>query len=377
MIELIKQNCCGCSSCVNACPQKCVQMKFDLEGFAYPTVNKDACVNCGLCEDVCPIINNKKNNNEENTCYAAKAKDIKKRINSSSGGVFQFLAEYIIRIGGVVVAPVFDENFMLRHCLICDEFHLLSAIGSKYVQSDIGSVYKSVENLLKDNRYVYFAGTPCQIVGLKRYLRKEYSKLYTQDIICHGVPSPLIWKKYINYLNRHKKKIISVNFRDKSKGWRRYSLSLIFKDGKQTRTPSIKDPYLKIYMKNISIRPSCYNCNIKGDSFESDITLGDFWGIEKVCPSLDDDRGTSLVMIHSHKGQLLFNNIRNNVDCSIVDKEQALKYNPSAIIQTKVPDIRTAFFEEVNNKPFMKVMKKYSSDGLIIETKRTIKSWFI
>lgn len=377
MVDIIKENCCGCSACVNACPKNCLQMKYDMEGFSYPTVNRDLCINCGLCEDVCPIHNSRITNKETDICYAAKAKDIEKRINSSSGGVFQFLAEYIIHIGGVVFAPVFDENFVLRHCLINDQLQLLSAIGSKYVQSDIGSVYKTIEKLLKNDKCVYFAGTPCQVVGLKRYLREDYLKLYTQDIICHGVPSPLIWEKYINYYNRRKKKLIRVNFRDKSKGWRRYSLSLFFNDGRQTRISSIKDPYLKVYMKNISIRPSCYNCKYKGDLLESDITLGDFWGIEKMCPSLDDDRGTSLVMIHSNKGELLFSNIRNNFDYLVVDKNQAIQFNPSAIKQTNASELRTSFFEDVYNKPFMKVMKKYSSDGIIIETKRTIKSWFM
>jgi coenzyme F420-reducing hydrogenase beta subunit len=349
-------------------------MVADKEGFLYPSINREMCINCGLCEIVCPEINKRIVSCKDDICYAANAKNDYRRKISSSGGVFQYLAESILNMGGSVVAPVFDDKMILRHAFINSNAELNKAIGSKYVQSDTGVSYTEIKNRLNDGKIVYFAGTPCQVAGLKRFLSFDYEKLFTQDIICHGVPSPSIWKNYVNCLNRNNQIVERINFRDKERGWREYSLRVYLSGGKEYSIPSKFDPYLICFVNNLSLRPSCYVCPFKDGAIESDITLGDFWGIKKVYPDLDDNKGTSLVIAHSNKGMNLLANVKDEMNYIKVNKEMALRHNTSALKASAVPNNRSSFFHDLESYSFKKVMKKYSGDSFIKRLKMTVKS---
>lgn len=367
-----KSKCCGCEACANACPKNCIRMIEDDEGFLYPQVDQAVCINCHLCEKVCPVINFKAPGEGLIGAYAIRANDSDIRERSSSGGIFYYLAKSVLDKGGSVVAPVFDGKFELHHQIITDPALIDKAMGAKYVQSKIDDVYTEVEYLLKDKKIVYFTGTPCQISGLKKYLRQDYEGLITQDIICHGVPSPGIWNKHIQYLSV-KGKIKKVNFRDKSRGWRGYSLKVTYEGGKVYCEPSYREPYLKTYSRDLSSRPSCFECPFKGEFRESDITLGDFWGIEKICPSMDDNKGTSLVIIHTEKGKKLLEPVLELSDFQEVKYQLALSYNKAALLPASPSPNREQFFKELLDEDYWMVMKKYSKDTKLTEVKRLIK----
>ena len=273
-----KAKCSGCYSCINICPKKCIEMREDEEGFEYPVVNKNVCINCNLCEKHCPI-ENKERNIEEPIAYAAINKNEEIRRESSSGGMFTLLAEAILDKGGVVYGAAFNDEYIVEHIKVTQKEDLKLLRGSKYVQSKIGTIYEDVRDSLQNGKWVYFTGTPCQVDGLLTYLGKEDSHLICQDIVCHGVPSPKIWKWYLKQIKLNNARI---SFRDKSTGWESYSFTI---NQKKKFTQYASDNlYMRAFVKNLSLRPSCYECQSKGIKRKSDITLGDFWGINKVCP---------------------------------------------------------------------------------------------
>ena len=368
-----KSECCGCEACANVCPRGCIRMQQDYEGFLYPKVDPDACIDCHLCEKVCPISNYKAPAKGLNEAYAVRSNDNAIRDRSSSGGVFYYLARNILENGGIVVAPIFDESFILHHSIIDDPALLYQAMGAKYVQSKIQDVFTEVEKLLAQKKQVYFAGTPCQIAALKMFLKQDYEEIVTQDIICHGVPSPGIWKKHVQSLSKEGQRIERVNFRDKSRGWRGYSLKVNYNDGHEYCEPSYREPYLKTYSRDLSSRPSCFECPFKGENRQSDITLGDFWGIENVCPSLDDNKGTSLVLVHTRKGKILLETVLKMSEFQKVNSQLALSYNKAALVSTSPSPNREEFFNELSHGRYDDVMKKYSKDSMLTEVKRIIK----
>lgn len=324
-----KKNCCGCEACVQACPRQCVVFKQDAQGFFYPFVNEDKCVNCGLCNKVCPILNVEDYSLPPSTpVYAAYNKDDEQRKTGSSGGIFELLALETIRNNGIVFGAVFDESWNVVHSSAETEEQIEAFKRSKYVQSRIGTNYKQVKSFLIQDKHVLFVGTPCQIAGLKHYLRKDYENLITVDVVCHGVPSPMIWQKY---LTEKKKEIAhkynanvnnvsftSISFRDKVKSWRRYQLTLTYrvrKDGVDAIAPDSivettsqyvwENDYMLSFLHDYANRPSCFDCKFRNGKCRSDLTLADFWGIEKLTDiqELKEDKGTSLIMTHTDKGE--------------------------------------------------------------------------
>lgn len=247
------------------------------------------------------------------------------------------------------------------------------------MQSIIGNTYKQAEEFLKDDRIVLFTGTPCQIEGLKAYLGKEYDKLYTQDIICHGVPSPKVHNIYLEYLKKKFKanKIENISHRDKVKGWKNFNTEIKFDTGKYTETHD-KDLYMQAFLRDTILRDSCYDCKFKKKNRISDITLADFWGIQNILPEMDDDKGTSLMIINSKKGNNLFENIKNNVKYQEVDFENAIRYNQSMIKSVNMDRNRDKFFENLDKIEFDKLVKKYTytpwiARRIIRKTKKLIK----
>lgn len=328
-----KEDCVGCSACVQRCPQQCISLEEDAEGFVYPVVNKENCINCGLCEKVCPVLYQNESPKKPLQAYAAINPNEQIRLNSSSGGIFTMLAESVIKQNGVVFGASFDSEWNVRHEVIRTLDGLNWLRGSKYVQSNIGHTYSQTERLLKKGTCVLFSGTPCQIAGLKRFLRKDYDNLLTVDFICHGVPSPGVWRWYLSCHNATF--IKDIKFRDKSEGWRNFRFVLehtkTFADGKSNNIvlSSLKDEngFMKAFLNNISLRPSCYVCPCKSGKSNSDITIADFWGIENFDLNLDDDKGTSLVLANSIKGVHCIDEIKAIKEKVVV--EDALLANSS------------------------------------------------
>lgn len=369
-----KTECMGCHACFNKCPRQAIEMVEDDNGFKYPRVNKEKCIECGLCEKVCPIINNYKISNEPEA-YAVKNKKDKIREQSSSGGIFTLLSEYVIKNGGVVFGATFDENWNVKHSYAEKIEELKMLRGSKYLQSIIGNTYKQAEEFLKNDRIVLFTGTPCQIEGLKSYLGKEYDKLYTQDIICHGVPSPKVHTKYLEYQKEKFKadKIESLFHRKKATGWKKWNVEIKFSTGKYIETHD-KDLYMQAFLRDTILRDSCYDCKFKKKNRISDITLADFWGIQNILPDMDDDKGTSLMIVNSDKGKKIFDNIKSDVNYKKVNFEDAIKYNQSMIKSAKMDKNRDKFFENLDKLEFDKLVKKYTyTPGITKKIVRKIK----
>jgi coenzyme F420-reducing hydrogenase beta subunit len=369
-----KHKCTGCHACKNICPKQCILMESDSEGFLYPKVNLKSCVDCGLCEKVCPVLQNKSINNEP-LAYACHNKDDQVRLESSSGGIFTLIAEQIINDGGVVFGVGLEKDLTAVHSYVETKEQLGKFRGSKYVQSKIGETYEKAECFLKQNRQVLFTGTPCQIAGLKAYLQRDYDNLFCIDIICHGVPSAKVWQKYVSYHeNRVGAKVQSANFRHKNKGWKRFSMSLLFNNGTMHIQTLDKDLFLQAFLKDTCLRPSCHNCNFKTLHRQSDITLADFWGVQNVLPKHDDDKGTSLILVNSTQGKLMFDRIQDEISSEIVDINKAVSYNPAVNKSARQNPIREKFFDEVDVLSFDKLVNKYCSDSIAVKTKRAVKS---
>lgn len=368
-MEIINKNeCMGCHACYNICPKKAIIMEDNDKGFKVYKIDESKCIKCGLCKKVCPVLNRTSIENHPEA-FAIINRNTEIRKQSSSGGVFSLLAEYIIEKNGVVFGVGFDENWKVRHCYVEKKEDINIFRGSKYVQSTIGDSYKKVKDFLDDDRYVLFTGTPCQIEGLKSYLRKDYDKLYTQDIICHGVPSPRVWQKYLEEMNqKNKGKLEKINFRKKDiTGWNLYQISLKYSNS-EYRQIHKKDPYMQAFLGDIILRDSCYSCKFKKKNRISDITLADFWGIKNIKPSMDDDKGTSLVILNSKKGKELINKIEDKIEKAQVNFEDAIKYNPSMTMSAHIPSKRKEFFEEFQaGKNIDKLVKKYVPKTNIIK----------
>lgn len=359
MQEIAEKNICsGCSACANACPAECIEMKYDGEGFLYPHINEDACINCGKCKRICPVLKEYVGN-PKGKAYACINKDDDIRMQSSSGGVFTLLAEEILQNGGVVFGAVFDEDFNVGHIAVESAEKLGELRGSKYVQSRIGIAYRRAKKYLDNGTLVLFTGTPCQISGLRAFLGREYDNLIMQDIICHGVPSPGVWQRYIKY--REKKSASATRrtfFRHKKYGWKTYSVLFEFSNSTEYEQILCKDLFMQGFLANLYLRPSCYRCHSKSLERESDITLADFWGIENVAPEMFDDRGTSLVLVNSLKGKKLFETISDKLICREVSLNEAVKYNSSAYKSVEANKKRGEFFERIDKEDFEKVVMR-------------------
>lgn len=302
-----KEDCCGCTACLQVCPKKCIAFKEDEAGFCYPYVDTTVCVKCGLCVKVCPMLKTEDANYPKEV-YALKCQNEFIRSESSSGGAFTLLAESVLEDNGVVFGARFDADWTVIHDYVETKEGLKYFRGAKYMQSKLYGAYIRAELFLKEGRRVMFTGTPCQIAGLKKYLKREYDNLLTVDFICHGVPSSKVWNLYLsNELKKQSKdcSIDSISFRAKDTGWHNYSVRLTTVDSKGAKFYShnifFQNDYMRLFLSDLILRPSCYNCLSKSGRSGADITLGDFWGVEKKYPEFDDDRGISLVMVNRDK----------------------------------------------------------------------------
>lgn len=353
-----KSDCCGCEACVQRCPKRCISLHRDQEGFLYPLVDESICIDCGLCERVCPVINQGEPRKPLVT-YAAKNQDESVRLSSSSGGVFTALAEQVIAQGGVVFGARFDESWNVVHDYVETVEGLSAFRGAKYVQSRIGLCFLQAETFLRQGRQVLFSGLPCQIAGLKKFLRKDYDNLITVDLFCHGVPSPLVWKRFLEEeVATPHTQLKSISFRDKASGWKNYSFSYLQEDADGIhlyRMLSAKNFFMRGFLADLYLRPSCYHCPAKQCKSGSDLTIGDYWGIQQAHPELDDDKGVSAILVNTDKGAAILQAVQQ-VSLYESTFEKVVKCNPALIKSAQEPTKRSLFFELLNQRKISEVV---------------------
>ena len=350
MIEIVsKEMCCGCGACKQICFQKSIHMDYDCEGFLYPVVNQEICIQCGQCEKVCPILNAQESDNEIIDCYIGYDKKTDDRLTSSSGGLFGILATSFLNHNGVVYGAAFDTDFSVHHIRIDCVNKLTQIKGSKYVQSSIEDTYLLAKKDLDGGRKVLFSGTACQIAGLKRFINRKDDNLVTVDVLCHGVPSPLVWKIYMDRLVDDKKAMIrSINFRSKENGWKKYMMRVEFLNNDIYCVPHRADPYMQVFLSNVCLRPSCHNCKFKKLHRTSDITLGDAWNIKNINPDMDDDKGTSIILIHTEKGEEIINSLKDKIKLWIGDINSVLPPSSDSRISVLRHPKRDIFIKKIN-----------------------------
>ena len=367
--------CTGCGACAAACPVACIRMEADAEGFLRPIVDPDKCIACGRCSQICPILEASQQICDETVAYAAVNSDAQIRYNSTSGGVFSLLCQWIFERGGIVYGAAYDEKFDVVHCSAENMEQVHKLRGAKYAQSHLGDCYTQVQRQLEAGRYVLFSGTPCQVGGLRAYLGKDYEKLLLVDLICHGVPSPKVWQHYIAYRSiqdAQGEKPTAINLRSKETGWPRYSIRFDYPGGQLYSAYNFQDPYLRGFVGNLYLRPSCYDCRFKGSTRISDFTLGDYWGVWEQKPEYHDEKGTSLVLLHTEKAKQCWEQIAGQLKAEQVDTQEALKDNPSALESSERPNAREIFFACYENEDFSQLISRILP--VKKETKKTI--WY-
>lgn len=374
-MDNITNKCSGCRACEKVCPKGCISMREDKEGFLNPFIDNTVCVSCGLCRSSCP--QNKVFVQEyEKLVYAAKAKSKDVLMNSSSGGAFYVFAKHTIEKGGVVFGAAYRDDFSVEHVKAESLEELKALQGSKYVQSDTANTYVACENCLRSGQFVLYTGTPCQIAGLNSYLKKSYDNLLTIEIICHGVPSGKLFKKYIQWLSdKHGSKVIGYDFRTKKgKGWGtgyNYSAKT---ETDEKKGPGIADPYYSRFLKGSIYRKCCYECRYANENRMGDVTIGDFWGIEKYHPHFYDSKGVSVIIVNTEIGEKHFNNIKDDIEYIVSDFNTAAKKNKSLVEPTGMPAERNYIFKEIDDLSNNKYFKKYFHVSVQLKLKAALKA---
>lgn len=361
-LEQENLTCCGCTACYAICPKGAITMQEDSEGFKYPAIDKSKCIDCGLCCKVCPLDKKLENVIAPAASFACTAKYENFAKQSSSGGVFAILANMYIKEQAVIYGAAFDDNLNVCHIRADKKDELKSLYTSKYVQSDMGNAFRQVKGDLDNGKKVLFAGTPCQVAGLKSYLQKDYLNLLSVDFICHGVPSPLVWQRYIIAMEKKlNNKITEISFRDKKDGWKNYYFKLSTANGDVFYEKHGENIYMKGFLKDLYLRPSCYDCKFKTLHRASDITLADFWGIEKIIPEINVEKGVSLCWASSEKGDTILDKALKQTIYEQVDLNEAIKHNPSAITSVKRHKNRNKFFEDISKSDIdiISLIEKY------------------
>lgn len=352
-------NCTGCSACVNACPVDAIAFVPDDKGFLVPKVDESKCIQCRKCLAICPSLSPlQKECYRDPGVYAAWNRDAGIRVDSTSGGVFSALAEEIIDRGGYVVGAEYDVEFGVRHTIISNQKQVKQQRQSKYTQSELGLVFRNVKKLLDGGALVLFCGTPCQSAGLQKYLNKDYENLYRCDFICRGVISPKVYRKFLADMCPGGSSLRKVHFKNKDFGWNRFSTKLTFEDGSIYQKDRNDDYYMRGYLRhNLYLRDCCYRCDYKTLPRISDISLGDFWGIGSYDPNLDNEQGTSVVLVNSEKGSVLFEWASNRLISTERTIEEVLSGNSCLLNSAASGEYRDYFFKKMDKVPFQKLIE--------------------
>ena len=356
-----KEDCCGCTACANICPNEAITMIADKEGFLYPSIDEKRCVDCGMCQKICPIMKQQFFNNFKQKAFLFQNKNEKIRKESTSGGFFSAISEYVINKGGIVIGASFDNDWKVIHTMANNSRELCKFRKSKYVQSNLGKMYTKIKEQLNRGTLVCFSGTPCQVAGLKSYLQWDYDNIILIDIMCHSVPSPLYFEKYKKYIcdKLNAKKILDINFRDKRKFGYKYPMMTIETDNGIYSEGIDTDPYLRAFFKDYSVRPSCYNCKFKTQKRVSDITIWDCFNISEIDKSFDDDKGTTRMLIHSKKGLNILNQLKD-VKYKEINVKTATNEVCEMINSVRYNNKRNAFFDDLSkNENTNEIINKY------------------
>lgn len=356
-----KQNCCGCTACYNICPKKAIIMLPDEEGFLYPKVDMQRCINCGLCEKVCPTLH-KVDHLENTEGYILRNKDANIVKESTSGGAFTAFAEHFFKQGGVVFGTGYDDNMRVICKLASKSVDLKEMRGSKFVQSNLGTVFQNVKEKLNTGTLVLFTGTPCQIAGLIAYLGKRPSNLVCIDFVCRGVPSPELWKNYVDMMEKkYNSKMIGARFKNKTYGYHATTMKIDFKNGKTYYASGRTDPMMKAFVREMASRPSCSKCVFKGIERDSDITMFDCYEFASITGLKDDDKGYTSLLVHSETGKKLLNEISDDVECYSAAVDKLITKNGIMVCNSAKPNsLREKFYEYAMVEPLDVAMEKVS-----------------
>lgn len=363
---LPKTKCTGCRACEQICPQKSIQMKLNIDGFLYPQVDPKRCSGCGLCQKICPsLCYQNQNFKKPKKIYAAIHKNSKVLSVSSSGGVFSALANSILRKGGIVYGCAWNPHMQAVHIRVTDEKDLLKLNGSKYVQDNTLGTFSSVKNDLQKGLAVLYTGTPCQIAGLKSYLQKDYSGLIAADIICHGVPSGTLFQDYLSWLEKNRRaQVVDYHFRDKKRGWGYQGEIVFMKQNQKIHIPvkPVSDPYYYFFLKGAINRECCYSCPYACSSRIGDFTIGDFWGIESIYPKINAEKGVSILLINSCRGQNLFPELSNELNLYNAPWESVVKWNLQLVQPSERPAIHDKLLQIEHERGFDGVAECFYKD---------------
>ncbi|MBQ8296928.1 MAG: Coenzyme F420 hydrogenase/dehydrogenase, beta subunit C-terminal domain [Ruminococcus sp.] len=366
-----KQDCCGCTACMTVCPKAAIKMNPDEKGFLYPEIDDAKCVKCGLCVKTCTFQNGYKTPDNFDTplVYAVKHKKLEERLTSRSGGMFIAAADWILENGGVIYGAGYGDNFYVMHKRADNKKDLFEFKGSKYVQSDMNTIFSQVIDDLKKDRYVLFSGTPCQTSGLYSCLKNvNTEKLYVCDLVCHGTPSPYAWRDYLEFSKKkYKSNVVKTDFRDKSFGWFTHIESLWFENGKKVSS----EIYTKLFYMHIMFRPSCGNCKYTNTRRPSDFTIADFWGIGKAVPGFNDNKGVSLVFLNTEKGKKLFETVSDNIEYKPSRLEDCMQHNMKA--PSVFSESTDEFWKDYLANGFGYVAKKYGAISFKNEMRLRLK----
>lgn len=377
MIEIKdKHNCCGCAACANICPKECIDMEEDKEGFLYPVVDKNKCIDCDLCIKSCPEINLREEKESLQEGYIVQIKDDEIRKQSTAGGAFTAIAKYVIKNNGIVFGVTMDENFFVHHIYVDEEKQLKKYRNSKYVQSAVGeSTFKKVREFLLKDRLVCFSGTPCQIEGLKCFLKKDYENLITVDVVCRAVPSPRVFRKYIELQNKKLgSRVVNVRFRDKFYGYKYSTMNVktIKNNGKYHKGIE-SDLWLRAFFSEICDRPSCHKCSFRKRYRESDFTIWDCFNVSSFSKEMDDDKGTTRMLINSDKGRRIFDSLKNDINFEKIDSDK-LVYGVKELTDSVKPNpLREEFMKDLNILESEQLFNKYFPNTIKVKLERVMR----
>lgn len=374
-----KTQCCGCTACAEICPVHCIEMKEDTEGFKYPKVETNKCINCGACERTCPELNYRRRVSFQEKAYLVQNKNQRVLKESTSGGAFTAIAEYVIENGGIVYGAVMDPDTMFVHHVGVDkEDELCEFRNSKYVQSDVGTCFLEAKECLQKNRLVCFSGTPCQIEGFKGFLGSSYSKykdnLILVDVVCRAVPSPGVWEKYVDDIKQRHGNIESVRFRDKELGYQYSTMVIKTEDGVTQRDGIETSMWLRMFFSGIIIRPSCTECKFRSPYRRSDITLWDCFPTYRFDKTIDEDAGTTRMLVHSGKGFEVLKAIQSQLKIEKLEVEDAISGVREMRLSPDMNEKREDFYETVHTEGLLVAERRYFSISKKVQMKRNIRN---
>lgn len=379
-----KEDCSGCTACMHICPTKAITMVEDIEGFQFPLIDLKKCIQCGRCQKTCPFNEEKfkQLKNDMPVVYAIKHVDDNVRLDSTSGGAFTALSDYILSEKGVIYGVGYNKNMEVVHKRVHSKSQRDKLRGSKYIQSDLSNIFEKIKEDLDNGTKVLFTGTPCQVAGLKSFLinsKTNHDNLVLCDIVCHGTPSPLVWREHVKLVEKkYKSKMVDYMFRTKEKGWKTHIETIVLEDGTKDNISLFSKKFARLFQANIDLRLACHNCHFANINRVSDITIGDFWGLEKTMPEFIDSKGVSLILINTKKAEDIFDIIKKDLIAKKSSPENCLQ--PNLVSPTSQNKKRQDFFNYLSKKGYEKALIKYTTPPIHKRIKnkiiRTIKTAF-